>query len=423
MKKKLFCTLFAITIAVTGIGNSVKAQAMELPVELFSEEYYEKVVRVSELYPQIIQQYKETVEIQTRSQGDEIESLYDDNYAGIYLDEQGVLNIMLKEIPATTQMTSFSQKASNNQDIIQYQQAKYSYNFLHDVFDVLNSNMTDFDITSVGISQKNNRVEIGVKDESIIESIKDFLKAQELYQDEAISFQVESSHATSSYEDYAMAGTQIWYNHGFLWLKKSYGTIGANVVDNDTGKKGVLTNAHVAVANKTMKHANGTVGERSKGWYGGTIDAAFVPFSKSHWVVTDYATYGDQSVIHGNIKEGNENHIVEGYPTVKFGYTTGRTTGTITHVEYSTNFVYGDDSTSTLVSNVFRYSNSSLGGDSGGPVYYTTGTKGSLYLIGLNYAGPADTTNYTYGVGCRITNVLSQLNLTLITSQNFQDYM
>ena len=53
MRKKLLSTLFAITIAVTGIGSSVKAQAMERPVEMFSEEYYEKVMRVSELYPQI----------------------------------------------------------------------------------------------------------------------------------------------------------------------------------------------------------------------------------------------------------------------------------------------------------------------------------------------------------------------------------
>lgn len=219
-----------------------------------------------------------------------------------------------------------------------------------------------------------------------------------------------------------MAGTQIWYNHGVLWLQKTWGTIGANVIDNDTGKKGVLTNAHVAASGKTMKHDNGTIGARTKGWYGGTIDAAFVPFSKSHWELTDLSTYGDQSTKYAAVVLGQERLIVEGYPTVKFGYTTGKTQGTITHTNTSTNIKYSGDSTSTIITNVIRYSNQSLGGDSGGPVYYNGGTKGSYHLIALNYAGPADPNTYTYGVGCRITNVLSELNLTLITCQNIYDY-
>lgn len=39
-----------------------------------------------------------------------------------------------------------------------------------------------------------------------------------------------------------------------MFFLYSYGTICVNAYDNDTGKYGVLTNAHVADANTTMYH-------------------------------------------------------------------------------------------------------------------------------------------------------------------------
>lgn len=58
------------------------------------------------------------------------------------------------------------------------------------------------------------------------------------------------------------------------------------------------------------------------------------------------------------------------------------------------------------------YTNSSQAGDSGGPVYYNNGTN--LFLIGLNFA-KGTILNKSFGIACRISNVISELNVTPIT--------
>lgn len=345
---------------------------------------------------------------------------YTDDYGGIFLDEQGILNVLTvnSDLPNNTQKRNiyFSENTFDN---VQVKNVEFSYNYLEEIQNALIEVMEQYAIVGVGIKQEENRVDIMIKSgENTKEDIINYLIDKSLYDENAVCFMENEGLEETSV---AKAGTKIWYRYGFLWLKESYGTIGANVIDNSTGQKGILTNAHVAVAGKTMKHDEGTIGERSKGWYGGTIDAAFVPFGSSSWNVTDQA-YGDDHLTYGNINLGNENQIVEGYPTLKLGYTTGKTKGVITYTNYTTNFVYDGDSEPTKITDVIRYSNQSLGGDSGGPVYYHSGVKGSNYLIALNYAGPVDSDTYTYGIGCRITNVLAELNLKLITCENIFDY-
>ena len=60
-----------------------------------------------------------------------------------------------------------------------------------------------------------------------------------------------------------------------------------NAYDNETGKYGVLTNAHVAESNTMMYHEGNILrgsklGKATKRQHSGTIDAAFVPYNISN---------------------------------------------------------------------------------------------------------------------------------------------
>ena len=341
--------------------------------------------------------------------------IYTDDYSGIFLDDEGYLNLMVIDIGY---QDAYKLIQNANLNHVKLVEVKYTYNQLQLIQDKLASHMAYLGISSLGINQSDNCIDVFINEKADFKAIYDYIDVsfedcdilQFIYNDKIIS------HA-----DELMAGTRTWYTI-YLFFK-AYGTVGANAVDNVTGEKGILTNAHVAVEDKTMKHSLGTIGVRSKGFYGDTIDAAFVPFEdESDWIITGSATYGDQSVIFSNIKLGNESYIVEGYPVTKLGYTTNRTDGVITHTDYTTNFTYSGDSEPTQITNVIRYSNASISGDSGGPVYFNGGTKSSKWLIAINYAGPADPDTFTFGIGCRITNIISALDITIITNDNEDMY-
>ena len=104
---------------------------------------------------------------------------------------------------------------------------------------------------------------------------------------------------------------------------------------------------------------------------------------------------------------GNEDQTIQGLQTTKIGQSTGITTGNITS-RYRTALGKTD---------CIEYSNSSIPGDSGGPVYYDDGH--SLYLIAMNFAGPAQGNPNIFGVGCRITEVMHGLDVTIIAENDW----
>lgn len=388
----------------TGMGQSL------------TEKYFENLEASMEIYENVINEFKlEKVEDANMPlvEGDinscsEEQFIYTEEYAGCYLDESGDLNLMLVE-----SVNDGNNSLNENINILN---ATFSYNELFQIKEILSDSMIELGISSIGISQQNNVVDIYLEDAERENLVIDFLKDYCLYERNSINFLQEEEIIKNSSE--ALAGTQTYYNYGFLWLSKASGTIGANAIDNQTGEKGIITNAHVAVEDKTMKHSNGTIGTRTKGWHSGTIDAAFVPFNnQNNWDLSGDATWGDESVSYGNVRLGSEDYIVEGYPTTKIDYTSGENDGYIVYTDYNCTLSY-DDETDTTISNCFYYSNQSLSGDSGGPVYFNGGTKGSKWLIGLNFAGPVDTENYSFGIGCRITNVIDELDVTIITYDN-----
>lgn len=209
---------------------------------------------------------------------------------------------------------------------------------------------------------------------------------------------------------YPYLGTKIQYNYGFLNLYNSYGTIGFCAYDNTTGKYGVVTNAHVADNwDKTYKNqSKKDIGVLSKRSLGGTIDAAFVEITNSNMRVTEEIKASDNIYISiGDL--AMESAIIQGAPVRRFGVTTGDTQGTISYVNYSVSVEY-DEGTKTLTQCV-AYTNAGQSGDSGGPVILRTG---NLDFVGIHFASRTDG---TLGFACRATNILSELNLSIVNTQ------
>jgi len=160
------------------------------------------------------------------------------------------------------------------------------------------------------------------------------------------------------------------------------------------------------------------INKRTKGQHSGTIDAAFVPFPNDNWQVSSEIKVSDTEYS-SFYAAGDESMIAQGATVYKFGVTSGFTTGTIEYTNYSCRVEYDGESDYTTISNCIRYTNASLSGDSGGPVYVKgeyIGRYAPYYLIACNFAGPVDSENNTFGIGCRITNIINDFNVDIVGS-------
>lgn len=398
MKKgiKLFIFIqILLLLSILVISNKSKTYASEITG---SSLYYENCNNSVQLFPEAIQPFKNSQ--LTRSVNSS--SIYTNNYAGSFIDGNGILNIGYLQ---SVDLPTYGEQ-------VQYIQREFSYNQLLEIKDAISEKMIEYNVYMVGINEESNRVDVYVSTQNIANAVIAYLQGLNLYQEDAIYFNIDPNNYSIPTSKIAYGGDKI--NDSVLFFLNSYGTICVNAYDNETGQYGVLTNAHVAEADTTMYH-NGNVlqgdkiGVATKRQHSGTIDAAFVPFDKQNqWEVTTYAK--DRDTIYSNIRLGTEELIIEGAPVVKIGQTSGYTTGKITSTNYDCTLSYGSET--VTIRNTIKYSNESLSGDSGGPVYYYAG-EGNRYLIAMNFAGPKYD-SFTFGIGCSIFNVMREFNVTPI---------
>ena len=349
-------------------------------------------------------------------------NIYDENFAGVFVDSEGVLNIAY----VNNNTLTYTSSINNNNSAINFVEFTFSYNYLQQVLNCIEDVMIEYNVIMVQISDEDNQVLLFMKDNSEIPNIIQYLESKELYEQSAISFICDPLVNFSKTFETSYGGESIFYMEpnpdkpGFVNISR--GTIGVQAINNVTGELGILTNEHVAPMGRNMyygEHYDHTLsslftkqiflGTPSITHSGDTIDASFVPFeNQSNWEITPYEKYN--STIFSNIFLGNDSQIVNGCSITKIGQTTGITTGTIKNRNTSINIG------GTLFSNVMTYTNSSQAGDSGGPVYYNNGTN--LFLIGLNFA-KGTILNKSFGIACRISNVISELNVTPITNDSF----
>lgn len=290
---------------------------------------------------------------------------------------------------------------------VNYIVKKYSYNYLHEIAKTFLSLSNEFAISGTAVKQSENKAHIFYYDTEKLDCIKNFAIEMN-YEEDAIEY-IYREMSTPCSRVYA--GDEIYFKSGFLWLGKTKGTAGPHVKDNDTGKVGILTNAHVAEAGKTMKHNDGTIGVATKRKMQESVDAAFIPYEKpGDWTIINSARGVDNlNHTYSNTKYSDvATWTQEGMRVRKFGITTGTTEGKIEYNDSSVMTQFENGNVLSL-NDCLVFSNTTKPGDSGGPIYAIGGTKGSLWFIGLTFGCQSD---YSMGFGCKATNIFRELNLS-----------
>lgn len=405
MSKRLLILIFTIFLGfiISFSTNTIYASEVESAVvESYSEEYFSNVNQSVEFREQVLNPY---IVGNAEYNGKEF-TVYSDDFAGVYIDNQGILNIAV---------ISGLQQTSLYGEQVLYKQVTFSYNYLQKVMNAVEDMMDFSSIIAVGIDDMLNHVFVEMNDEGDMNQIIEHLQRDNLYESEAIIFEVDANAKVSQDANTVYGGESI-SGGGFR------GTAGVNARCNITGRLGIITNEHVAplgIAMNYRGHFNTTtntfsrniaLGDPLRAQNGGTVDASFIPFTNQEdWAVTPYGRYNTTS--YTNVMLGTENQITRGQPVMRVGQTTGVTTGEIR----STNVAVTVDG--IRKTNTFRYTNDGQGGDSGGPVYFNDGTN--LHLLGLHFASSDVFLGGRQGIACRILNVAAALDVTIITNDSF----
>ena len=329
-----------------------------------------------------------------------------DNYGGIFIDADNVLNIN-QTFENGTDYISLAESVNENDVDIQLNNVSYTLKSLKALKSVIDLNLYEH-IIDLNISQKDNIINANVLNETEKYYITNWLTNNyNDFEESMISFNFvenENEVATNSIK----AGEKIIYKTGW-WIFATehwYGTVGFNAVDSN-GNRGVVTNHHVAPKDYEMRDdSNNKIGYSSKSVLTSNVDASFVPFDdQDDWESTNYVECGDPSFKITRVSEA-----VEGARVWKQGATTGSSYGNITSIDGSSTLDYGDLGGEMYMTDLIVSDCECNGGDSGGPLITWTNRASNQGIYGLNFARSGDClTTYT----CKISYVLDSLNVSI----------
>lgn len=408
MKKIIIVLIFTVSFGF--FGNSTKFIVF---AQDYTDEYLYRSAVSIELYQKVYNYF---------DFGSLGEDGYPEGYAGSYINDDGDFVLcytheyILEDYRKALSKYDFSD-LEYIPNII-YEKKRYDYNTLITTKEELQKNL-NISYHSIGIKNKDNKINIYIEEQKNSKVLKSSIQSnfETDVNEELYAFVKEAKTETqSTYTAYA--GTYTYFKCGLFNLSKCGGTVGFNAKDLETGEFGIVTNAHVAESGKTMLNANGNViGIATKRFFGGFIDAAFVPFTNTSSITwqsgyeTHYSTSNGSNFTGYLSSLGDESIIVEGAPTYKIGISSKYTTGKIllTNMDVTIN--------GTNFTGIIKYSNASKLGDSGGPVWIQFGIRGpSTKLIALNFAGPRDG---SYGLGVRAYKVTEALNVVPVFTSNY----
>jgi len=279
------CLNISITTEVITTSALIDTSA-----EISEISFFENQSRSIAVYDEAISQYRSI-----SSRGREEVVTYSDDFAGVFIDDKGFLNIALVQLGQ-------NELTFNGQVLNQLHQ--FSYNYLQEIKEAVVDVMTTFGIHMVGVDEKANRVSVYISEASKIENISNFIMEQTWFDDTAINYIVESA-AVQHNPSY---GGESISAAGFS------GTICVAAIDNTTGRLGILTNEHVVptgTASNYRGHWNGStfsanvaLGTALSGQHEGTIDASFIPCTnQGNWEISPYGRH--DTTTYTNIRLGN----------------------------------------------------------------------------------------------------------------------
>ncbi|MCL2860892.1 MAG: S1 family peptidase [Firmicutes bacterium] len=404
LKKLLMIMLMGI-VAVSFFGFSLSVENIEMhETQLLENEEMEFSTNLEKsmlLFDDVISNFRVPFNNAGIMSNDGVmsfnEYVYCDDFAGVWYCEDGFLNIGV--------MNSRRSRNSN----VRYHAREFSFNFLNSIRDVVCDLMPTYTIHGVGIAPQYNKVVITLSNENYIENIISYLSDLVLLEENAINFVVAEKAVFTSRPIHG--GEQIFeVGQGTV----NVGSLGAKAFCNQTGRRGVITNEHVAPRGTLMRHGTTNVGTSFRTQFGGTADAAFIPFDNPNdWQFRSSASYFIRpnrtlrTVIPKTYMVASRNDIQVGLPVAQFGNATGRTDGEISQINASFwigSWLFGTRFTDQILSTAYT-----SGGDSGGPLFITAG--GRYILAGLHFANRDADEN---GAN-KITNVQQALDVTILT--------
>ncbi|MCL2256562.1 MAG: hypothetical protein FWC11_06950 [Firmicutes bacterium] len=130
--------------------------------KIFTDEYFDNVNKSIRIFDHALSYFKELNFVPFSENFDEEEDIsfdFDDDFAGVFIDDYGFLNIGVVDFSRTRQMQDL-----NGQVVFRH--FTYSYNYLNSIKNTLADMMFDFNIQGLAIRQRQNRVRVYIQDEN-----------------------------------------------------------------------------------------------------------------------------------------------------------------------------------------------------------------------------------------------------------------
>lgn len=319
-------------------------------------------------------------------------------YGGMFLDSNGKLNIFAKDDMSSNSIKSLvvDQSIANTQVV--YHIAKYSYQQLENVCNVLKGSMQELGIDSFYIDEKNNSVVVdivGLTDEKR-QAVLNIITSDK----ECIKFTKFSSPTKAT--------TNILCGEGIVDSTKSLAyslCCGAKWVKSGTTYYGYLTCGHNNAVNDIWTYSGSRLGTEAKRQFSGSVDAALITRSSPPFV--QYGSSYSFASNGGSYTSPASTYVSGGaYPVgtsvTMFGATTGSSTGTISTTTLTVTYA------GVTMTNMCQASYSTQGGDSGGPIKVAIGTS----LVYTHVAGIQNAVNTNGGIYTAMDNAISALGFT-----------
>ena len=366
-----------------------------------------------------------------------------ESFAGMWYDSHGNLNI------GTTSLSI----ARGRSLYAMYVVKEFSYSLLRNIQSALvdmaenhlRTHNNIYGIIGIEVIPQYNRVEIELlnsgdlqTNESNKDSVRDYLASISLYQpgslyffisdeaNEEPAFEAPVPQSSAGFLGISPNSTQRPIHGGdriLFYLGEVFrGTITAKATCNSTGRRGIVTNAHVATARERMAHKNNDfyppfqeIGTRAQYGMRNRIDATFIPFDNPNiWEFTSSAAYwqgnrDNVTVIDRTYKVTHRHEIRVGRYVYTFGQQSGRVRGRIRSVGSWRRVNFRENGGVRSFNDQIITCTRTDGGDSGGPVF-KRGRYGRYILVGVNFGGSRFGTR---SFSNKIFNVENELGITI----------
>jgi len=333
---------------------------------------------------------------------------FDRGFGGVFLDEEGVLNINVVE---NYEMEFVNQLAIPND--VKVNIVKYSLEELQSTQKMLEANMQKYNISALYVSERKNVVVIEISDS--------FDHNTDLLSTIVVLDKVEYVNVSFDKQPIFTADYYVHNGHYFTSGGSSF-TVGFAAKDA-SGKDGVVTAGHIMLdvnSGDSIYYDGSVAGYRRQASFSGSADAAFIEL-KNTWFTKWHSTHELDTGILCETYAGTavfQNYLMIGLSVASYGGNTGKTNGHVTATDVTQSITIGG--TTYTLTHTVRADYESLPGDSGAPVTYWVwagGTSTYRYVMGVQSYALLDSNHewidgVSYSGFTRVDYIASALNIT-----------